>query len=215
MRKKWKSSTRCISPRVPALAYTCLSRPPAVPIPFHACAYSAYTAYRLLGPALSKLGQPEPLGKPPRFSSGCLRMIFKSNLNDRAICTICAAHVLHIALSNKLIKKITNPGVALPPPGGDTGMSKEREPYRNGARNPKRYMHYMHKLSWPYAKLCARICRYMQGGGGAWKIPPSCAYLPISAPLPILAYLGGRLCLYPAKLLHIVHIVPIGSRARL
>ena len=88
-------------------------------------------AHRIPGPALSKLEKTVAIRGDP-LEWVLESVLFLIILDYRAICTICAAHVLHIALSNKLIKKITNPGVALPPPGGDTGMSKEREPCRAG-----------------------------------------------------------------------------------
>ena len=81
-------------------AYTCLSGPPAVHIPLHACAYSAYTCLSDSGPGFEKLEKTDPIRGDP-LEWVLESVIFLTNLADRAICTICAAHALHIALSIK------------------------------------------------------------------------------------------------------------------
>ena len=78
-------------------AYTCIYLHIALHIAKTACAYSAYTPCRLPGPALSELEKTDAIRGDP-LEWVLESVLFLINLNDRAICTICAAHVLHIAL---------------------------------------------------------------------------------------------------------------------
>ena len=124
---------------------------------------------------------------------------------NRAICNTCAAHMVHIALSAKLIRKIT---LSSTHSRGSPLMASVFSSFSEPGPESDRLVYAVYAQAW--RGICTAGGPDRQVYALPWSIEdfPSCAYLRISAPLHIPAYLGGWHCIYPPKLLHIVHIPP-------